>query len=145
MSGETNAKQGEDWESLSFAEQCYYFGCAKYYGLEVEADRKIGLSLLKEAGDLENLDAIRMLISIYEDEDSPDFDTQEALRWRERQVEVCKHLCGMTDEKTLAAFGALAYAYCEAEEFEKARAVSEPLFEMRRSLWVKAITTPSLP
>ena len=74
MSDEENKKDVEDWEDLSWVEQAYDFGYAKYYSMEIEADREVGLDLLKQAADLESTDAILALIHIYEDECSEDFD-----------------------------------------------------------------------
>jgi len=125
---------GEDWENLSWAEQAFYFGYAKYYGVSVDVDRKMGLTLLKQAADLESTDAILALITIYENEDDENADEREAIYWRERQADVHRHLYGMTDKRTLMALGNLAHAYSLVEDYEKARAINEPLLELRRSV-----------
>ena len=131
MSKEENKKDDVELEDLSLAEQAYYLGYGYYYGIKVDVDRERGLNLLKEAADLESVDAICALINIYEDEAGEDQDEREAVKWRERQVVVYKHIYGMSDERTMTAFGNLAYALCEAEEFERSREIGEPLLEMR--------------
>ena len=86
MSDEMNKKDAEDWEDLSWAEQAFYLGYAKYYGVGIEPDRKEGLDLLKQAADLESLDAIVALLCIFENEDDENYNEREAVHWRERQT-----------------------------------------------------------
>lgn len=71
-------------------EHCYLIGLAYLNGIDVEINKSLGLELIHKSADAGYIDAIRKLISVYEEGDGVERNYETAASWRERLVSGCE-------------------------------------------------------
>lgn len=107
-----------DPENDNDPEHKYLIGMAYLYGIDMETDRARGISLIREAAEAGEPEAMTKLFQIYDSGIGVHYDYDEALAWMKRAYAYAQENWEETSPDRMNFLNCLSYAYAKVGDYQ---------------------------